>query len=39
MLHKALAGSEREGSIVRNVAALADPPRLGSAKRPRERSR
>jgi integrase len=33
MLHKALADAERKGSVVRNVAALADPPKLSSAKK------
>jgi integrase len=33
MLHKALADAERKGSIVRNVADLADPPKLSSAKK------
>jgi hypothetical protein len=33
MLHKALADAERKGSIIRNVAALADPPKLSSAKK------
>ncbi len=31
MLHKALADAARKGSIVRNVADLADPPKLSSA--------
>ena len=31
MLHKALADAERKGSVIRNVAALADPPKLSSA--------
>jgi integrase len=33
MLHKALADAARKGSIVRNVADLADPPKLSSAKK------
>jgi integrase len=33
MLHKALADAERKGSVVRNVASLADPPKLSSAKK------
>jgi integrase len=37
MLHKALADAERKGSIVRNVADLADPPKLSSAKKPEMR--
>jgi integrase len=32
MLHKALADAERKGSVIRNVATLADPPKLSSAK-------
>lgn len=32
-LHKALADAARKGSVVRNVAALADPPKLSSAKK------
>ncbi len=31
MLHKALSDAERKGSVVRNVAALTDPPKLSSA--------
>jgi integrase len=34
MLHKALADAARKGSVPRNVATLADPPRLSSAPRP-----
>jgi integrase len=34
MLHKALADAARKGTILRNVAAVADPPRLSSAPRP-----
>jgi integrase len=34
MLHKALADAARKGTIARNVAALADSPRLSSAPRP-----
>jgi integrase len=34
MLHKALADAARKGTILRNVAAVADPPRLSSALRP-----
>jgi integrase len=34
MLHKALVDAARKGSVARNVAALADPPRLSSAPRP-----
>ena len=34
MLHKALADAARKGTVPRNVAALADPPRLSSAPRP-----
>jgi integrase len=34
MLHKALADAARKGTIARNVAALADPPRLSSAPGP-----
>jgi len=37
MLHKALADADRKGSIVRNVADLADPPKLSSAKKPEMR--
>ncbi|MDQ6910930.1 MAG: site-specific integrase [Actinomycetota bacterium] len=33
ILHKALADASRKGSIVRNVADLADPPKLSSAKK------
>jgi integrase len=33
MIHKALADAERKGSVIRNVAALADPPKLSSATR------
>jgi integrase len=33
MLHKALADAARKGSIIRNVADLADPPKLSSAKK------
>jgi integrase len=33
MLHKALADAARKGTILRNVAAVADPPRLSSAPR------
>ena len=34
MLHKALADAARKGTVLRNVAAVADPPRLSSAPRP-----
>lgn len=34
MLHKALADATRKGSVLRNVAAVADPPSLSSAPRP-----
>lgn len=34
MLHKALSDALRKGSVVRNVATVADPPRLSSVKRP-----
>ena len=34
MLHKALSDAERKGSVVRNVAALADPPKLSSTAKP-----
>jgi integrase len=34
MLHKALADATRKGTVLRNVAAVADPPRLSSAPRP-----
>lgn len=34
MLHKALADAARKGTVLRNAAALADPPRLSSAPRP-----
>ncbi len=34
MLHKALADAVRKGSVSRNVAALADPPKLSSRKKP-----
>lgn len=34
MLHKALADAARKGTVPRNVATLADPPRLSSARRP-----
>jgi integrase len=34
VLHKALADAARKGTVARNVALLADPPRLGSARRP-----
>jgi integrase len=34
MLHKALADAARKGTVLRNVADLADPPRLSSALRP-----
>lgn len=37
ILHKALADASRKGSIVRNVADLADPPKLSSAKKPEMR--
>lgn len=34
VLHKALSDALRKGSVVRNVATVADPPKLSSAKRP-----
>ncbi len=34
VLHKALADAARKGTVPRNVAVLADPPRLSSARRP-----
>jgi len=34
VLHKALSDALRKGSVVRNVATIADPPKLSSAKRP-----
>lgn len=34
ILHKALADAARKGTVLRNVADLADPPRLSSAPRP-----
>lgn len=34
VLHKALADAARKGTVPRNVALLADPPRLSSARRP-----
>ena len=33
VLHKALSDALRKGSVVRNVASIADPPKLSSAKR------
>ncbi|MGQ0744931.1 MAG: tyrosine-type recombinase/integrase [Acidimicrobiales bacterium] len=33
VLHKALKDALRKGSVLRNVATVADPPKLGSAKR------
>jgi len=33
VLHKALSDATRKGSVVRNVASIADPPKLSSAKR------
>ena len=32
VLHKALADAERKGLVIRNVAALADPPKVGARK-------
>jgi integrase len=37
VLHKALADAARKGTVARNVAVLADPPRLSSARRPEMR--
>jgi integrase len=37
MLHKALADAHRKGLVVRNVASLADAPKLSSRKRPEMR--
>ena len=34
VLHKALSDAARKGTVARNVALLADPPRLSSARRP-----
>lgn len=34
ILHKALADATRKGTVTRNVASLADAPKLGSRKRP-----
>jgi integrase len=34
VIHKALKDALRKGSVVRNVADVADPPKLSSAKRP-----
>ena len=33
ILHKALADAQRKGTVLRNVAALADPPKLSSSKK------
>lgn len=33
ILHKALADAHRKGTVLRNVAALADPPKLSSSKK------
>ncbi|MGH2625626.1 MAG: tyrosine-type recombinase/integrase [Anaerolineales bacterium] len=33
MLHKALSDAQRKGTVLRNPAALADPPKLSSAKK------
>jgi integrase len=38
VLHKALSDALRKGSVVRNVATVADPPKLSSAKRPEVRA-
>jgi integrase len=35
IIHKALADAERKGTVARNVATLADPPKLSAAQRPR----
>ena len=37
VLHKAMADAARKGTVLRNVAVLADPPRLSSARRPEMR--
>ncbi|PLS75753.1 MAG: hypothetical protein CYG61_05460 [Actinobacteria bacterium] len=34
VIHKALSDAHRKGTVVRNVAAPADPPKLSAAKRP-----
>ncbi len=34
VLHKALSDAARKGTVARNVALLADPPRLSSTRRP-----
>jgi hypothetical protein len=33
ILHKAIADAQRKGSVIRNVAALADAPKLSSSKK------
>ncbi len=35
VIHKALADASRKGSVTRNVADLADPPKISSSARPR----
>ncbi|HHQ48698.1 MAG TPA: hypothetical protein ENK19_07430, partial [Acidobacteria bacterium] len=35
VIHKALADAQRKGSVIRNVAGLADPPKLSARARPK----
>jgi hypothetical protein len=35
VIHKALADAQRKGSVIRNVAGLADPPKLSAGARPK----